>query len=123
MAQLSAIITLSQSQKCQALTFMSYVFNSKHSHYTVQLKGNLTPTRVCCQLKNSGNTHNSQQMGAVPITDVGACKSNLKHLSGHCNQESILSVFVIQLNKKNLLLLTIIQLGIYASIYHTSRLL
>ena len=75
---------------------------------TVQLKGNLTPARMLPVEKIwiTGRIHNKQ--ARVPVTGTDACKGNLKHLLGHCNQESVLSVFSIQLNKKNLLLLTII---------------
>ena len=78
----------------------------------------MTPTCGLPVEKMRVTMQNSQQTG------VGACKVNPKHLSVHCNQESILSVFSVQLNKKKLhshqFLLTIIQLGIYASIYHTT---
>ena len=51
---------------------------------TVQLKGNLTPACGLPVEQMQATTQNSQ------LTGMGACKGNLKHLLGHCNQESVL---------------------------------
>ena len=67
----------------------------------VQLKGNLTPSCRLLVGKTWLHPHNSQQTGTGTCRGSYLCQvHNLKHLSGHYNQEFILFI-LIQLLQRN----------------------